>query len=69
MTQQDKILAFLKKGYFITQPIAVQEFNCWRLSSVIDRLRRQGYNIQTEKTGKSGMAKYTLKMEQGELFT
>ncbi|MFX0136945.1 MAG: helix-turn-helix domain-containing protein [Candidatus Hodarchaeota archaeon] len=69
MTQQEKILEWLKRGYFITQPIAVQEFNCWRLSSVINRLRRKGYNIQTEKIGKSGMAKYTLKMKQGELFT
>ena len=68
MTQQDKILNWLKKGYFITQPIAITEFNCFRLAPIIDRLKKKGYQFKTEKVGKSRMAKYTLIMKQGELF-
>ena len=66
-TQKDKVLAWLLGGYSITPQIAVQMFNCWRLSSVINRLRNEGHTIETEKKGKAGQATYTLKFKD-DLF-
>ena len=48
MSKQDKVLNYLKnhkKG--ITQMTAIERFQAYRLSSIIYRLKQQGYNIVT----------------------
>ena len=66
-TQSEKILAHLKQGKTISPSEAIQLFNCWRLSAVIDRLRKQGYFIVTHnepnQDGKGTHGRYELKME------
>lgn len=44
-TQVEKILSHLKQGKTISQAEAIQYFDCYRLSSVIQRLRCAGYDI------------------------
>lgn len=43
----DKIKAHLKSGRQITGLVAWKKFSCYRLSSVINRLRSEGMNIKT----------------------
>lgn len=47
MNHRDKVLAYLKQGKTITQGEAINLFNCYRLSAVIQRLRNTGYHIIT----------------------
>ena len=55
-SQCDMIIAWLQKGYSITQLDALNKFNCFRLASRIHDLRERGYNIKacriTTPTGK-----------------
>ena len=64
MTQEQQILQHLMKGKSITPLTALQEYNCFRLSSRIFSLKQQGHPIETEivttSTGKR-IARYTLK--------
>lgn len=45
--QSEKILSHMKQDKTISQAEAIQYFDCYRLSSVIQRLRSQGYEIVT----------------------
>lgn len=47
MNHRDKVLAHLQQGKTITQGEAINLFNCYRLSAVIQRLRSTGYHIIT----------------------
>lgn len=44
-SQCDMILAYLEKGYSITQLEALKMFGCFRLASRIHDLRERGHNI------------------------
>lgn len=47
-SKQDKVLNYLKnhkKG--LTQAMAIDKFQAYRLSSIVYRLKQQGYNIIT----------------------
>jgi hypothetical protein len=44
-SQCDMIIAWLKKGYSLTQLEALNKFGCFRLASRIHDLRERGYNI------------------------
>lgn len=48
-TQLEQILEHLKQGKSITQMDAIRLFNCYRLSAIIEKLRRQGYDIVTHR--------------------
>lgn len=43
----DKVKRYLKSGRVITGLIAWRKFSCYRLSSIIHRLRRDGMKIRT----------------------
>jgi hypothetical protein len=47
VTQNKAVLAHLQTGRTITPIKAQAEYSCWRLASVINRLRKQGHNIKT----------------------
>lgn len=47
-TQKEAILYYLQKGKAITPMSALQLFGCFRLSSIIHKLRKEGYNIATK---------------------
>lgn len=55
-SQCDMILAYLQKGYSITQMDALNMFGCFRLASRVHDLRDRGYKINackiTTPTGK-----------------
>ena len=63
-THQQQILEHLKSGNTLTQADAIHLFNCYRLSSVIQLLRKAGHNIVThnEKNSRSNgtHARYEL---------
>ena len=65
MNHQKQVLDHLKQGKTISQAEAIHYFNCYRLSAVIDRLRKQGFDIATlnERNicGKGIHARYKLK--------
>ncbi|ALD01643.1 DNA-binding protein [Acinetobacter sp. TTH0-4] len=44
---QTQVLAYLKNGKTISQAEAIHHFDCYRLSAVIERLRKQGHDIIT----------------------
>lgn len=46
-TAHEKIKRWLKKGHGITPLQSWTMFSCYRLSSVINRLRNEGMNIKT----------------------
>lgn len=46
-TKDNQILAHLKQGKSITQIEAIDLYGCYRLSSVINRLRNLGHDIFT----------------------
>lgn len=62
---QTAVLDHLKQGKTLSQAEAINRFDCYRLSAVIDRLRKQGFDIVThnEKNLKSKgtHARYELK--------
>lgn len=64
ISQCKQILAWLEKGYSLTQMQALNLFGCGRLASRVNDLRNQGYPIETHKvrtnTGKL-VGEYILK--------
>ncbi|MBO6272870.1 DNA-binding protein [bacterium] len=59
-TQGNVVLEHLKKYGHITSMEAITKYRITRLASVIFRLRKLGYNIDTiEKNGKNGYGAYT----------
>jgi len=66
-TQKDAILAHLKKHKTIKPLQALSLYGCYRLSSIINRLREDGVNIATEikeakgKFGKTSYAVYKIR--------
>jgi len=61
---QSQVLAHLKSGKTLSQAEAIQHFDCFRLSAVVERLRKQGYGIVTHVepnvNGKGTHARYEL---------
>ena len=47
MNHQTVILDHLQQGKTISQAEAIELCDCYRLSAVIDRLRKQGFDIAT----------------------
>jgi hypothetical protein len=47
MNHQTVILDHLQQGKTISQAEAIELCDCYRLSAVIDRLRKQGFEIVT----------------------
>ena len=64
-TQLEQILEHLKQGKSITPIEALEQYGCFRLSAVILKLRKQGYDIVTHnERNSSGIgthARYELK--------
>jgi hypothetical protein len=62
MTKIDQVKKRLLKGKPITQKLAIEKYNYYRLSSGINRLRNRGMNIKTtmRKSGDSSYAEYRL---------
>ena len=48
-TQLKQVLAHLKQGKTISQAEAIDLFNCYRLSAIIQRLRNMGYPVITHR--------------------
>ena len=46
-TQTSDILQHLKDGRRLTQQQAINQYGAYRLSAIIHRLRKQGYNIES----------------------
>ena len=61
MSKHQQVLNHLKKYGSITPKEAWLKYGLYRLSSVINRLRAKGYDIETVKEGKEGYAKYRLR--------
>ncbi|QOW47787.1 MULTISPECIES: helix-turn-helix domain-containing protein [Acinetobacter] len=49
MNHQTQVLDHLKQGKTLSQAEAINLFNCYRLSAVIQRLRRSGCDIVTHQ--------------------
>ena len=57
--QSEKILSHMKQDKTISQAEAIQYFDCYRLSSVIQRLRCAGYDIVTHyERNNSGIGRH-----------
>ena len=65
---QAQVLAHLQQGKTISQAEAINLFDCYRLSAVIQRLRIAGYDIVTHGepnlNSKGTHARYELKEVQ-----
>lgn len=48
-SQATQILRWLQAGKKLTPQDALREFGCFRLAARINDLRREGYNIQSER--------------------
>lgn len=46
-TQMSEILAYMQSGHRITSMTAIDMFGATRLSDIIFKLRKAGYNIKT----------------------
>ena len=58
-TQLEQILEHLKQGKNITPIEALEQYGCFRLSAVILKLRKQGYDIVTHyERNKSGIGRH-----------
>ena len=62
MTKIERVKKRLLKGKSITQRIAIEKFNYYRLAGGIFRLRERGMDITTTMKEKNGVqyAEYTL---------
>ena len=63
-TQQDRILAALRRGRAVTPISALRDFGCFRLGARIYNLKRQGHPIEaTLKTDREGhrFAEYRMR--------
>ena len=67
-THQTQVLDHLKQGRTISQAEAIRYFDCYRLSAVICRLRKAGYEItkhdERNQNNKGTHARYELKEVQ-----
>ncbi len=66
-TQKQMVLEYLKEHKSITSWEAIEKFGATRLSDIIFRLRKEGYEIYTQDIrtkdrygGKKNIAKYVL---------
>ena len=61
---QTQVLSHLKTGKTLSQAEAIYHFDCYRLSAVVERLRKQGHNIVTHQesnlNNKGTHARYEL---------
>ena len=58
-TQLKQVLSYLKQGKTISQAEAIDMFNCYRLSAIIQRLRCAGYDIVTHyERNNSGIGRH-----------
>ena len=62
LTQNQRILDYLKSGKTLTPLVALQKFGCFRLSARILDLRQQGNAIITTNVTRKGktFAEYSL---------
>lgn len=64
MNHQTQVLDHLKQGKTLSQAEAINHFDCYRLSAVVERLRKQGHKIVTHNepnlNGKGTHARYEL---------
>lgn len=60
MNTKKQIKELLLKGGKITPMDALQSYGCFRLGSIIHRLRQEGLDIITVATGKQRYATYFL---------
>lgn len=62
MTQKENILEYLKAYQFITPLVALERFGCFRLASVIYKLKQDGFEIISQNVNSNGKwhAKYFL---------
>ena len=59
MNHQTVILDHLQQGKTISQAEAIELCDCYRLSAVIDRLRKQGFDLVTHnERNKSGIGRH-----------
>ncbi|NWK83069.1 helix-turn-helix domain-containing protein [Acinetobacter sp. SwsAc4] len=59
MNHQTTVLNHLQQGKTISQAEAIELCDCYRLSAVIDRLRKQGFEIVTHnERNKSGIGRH-----------
>lgn len=54
MSQESKILAYLKAGNSITPMVALQKFGCFRLGARIHDLKQSGYAINCRRVKRNG---------------
>ena len=59
-SQNDKILAYLKKGRSLTPLTALKQFGCLRLSARIYDLISEGYPIISERVKGKSYSRYFL---------
>jgi hypothetical protein len=59
-TQVDAVKSALLSGKKINTVIAVEQLFIFRLASIIERLRKQGWPIGSERLGGNGIAEYSL---------
>jgi hypothetical protein len=59
MTQQEKVLAYLKSGRRLTHMKAMMEFSIPRLAAVVHALKQQGHDIKTNVKRTFGNTNYT----------
>tara|TARA_R100001440_G_scaffold68148_1_gene89588 strand:+ start:750 stop:956 length:207 start_codon:yes stop_codon:yes gene_type:complete len=65
LTQNQKILEYLKSGKKLTPITALNKFGCFRLSARIYNLKEEGHNIITENITRQGktFAEYSLEVK------
>ena len=65
LTQNQKILEYLKSGKKLTPITALKKFGCFRLSARIYNLKKEGHNIITENVTRQGktFAEYSLEVK------
>lgn len=60
MSQETRILNYLKTARAITPLQALDKFGCFRLAARIHDLRAKGYEIETEEVRGKPYARYRL---------
>ena len=62
LTQNQRILEYLKSGKKLTPLVALEKFGCFRLSARIFNLREEGHAIITKNVTRKGktFAEYSL---------
>ena len=61
MSQQTDVLKHLKSGCSITPWQTLNRYECFRLASVIHRLRDKGHKIETRIVGEPRHAMYVMR--------